>query len=92
MLPLSVDRRLYPGSRHPALFREIVSTDTPYASPGPEAQKRELLELQAIYIERGLTKDLARQVRLRQPPCSRRTGDGLTGSPASGCVGARLMC
>ena len=34
------------------------------ALTGPEAQKRELLELQAIYIERGLTKDLARQVRL----------------------------
>ena len=29
---------------------------------GPAAQKRELLELQAIYMDRGLTRDLARQV------------------------------
>ena len=32
------------------------------AHAGPEAQKRELLELQAIYRERGLSKELARQV------------------------------
>ncbi len=33
---------------------------------GPEAQKRELLELQAIYRERGLSKELARQVGCAQ--------------------------
>ena len=49
------------------------------------------MELQAIYIERGLTKDLARQVRLWQPPQGPLRKRWLPDGLGSSCVSTRSM-
>jgi len=54
----------------PALSQR--STDRAFSVAGPEAQARELMELQHIYMDRGLNRELARQVSRTlylQKPC-----------------------
>ena len=46
--------------------------DPAFSVAGPEAQARELMELQHIYMDRGLDRELARQVSRTlyvQKPC-----------------------
>ena len=82
------------SSRGRSACRGVLLPSAESWRAGPEAQKRELLELQAIYRDRGLSKELARQVsgaecRRPMPPLAAVLAVSVHRSGAEGSAACR---